>query len=109
MAVRSPATTGRTAGNPGSLPGAVAGVLIAGYWVLNRSNLDLAAPYQISPCCTRRGLIPALRPLYDYSWAVGFGAGLVSYLVLSMAVPNRRGGVRGRGHQSRTGPAAVDG
>ena len=30
----------------GGLLGAVAGVLIAGYWVLNRSNLDLAARYE---------------------------------------------------------------
>jgi NCS1 family nucleobase:cation symporter-1 len=30
------------------------------------------------------GLIPALKPLYDYSWVVGLGAGLVLYLVLSL-------------------------
>jgi len=33
------------------------------------------------------GLIPFLKPLYDYSWAVGFGTGLVLYLVL--ALPSR--------------------
>ena len=29
------------------------------------------------------GLIPALKPLYDYSWVVGLGAGIVVYLGLS--------------------------
>jgi NCS1 family nucleobase:cation symporter-1 len=30
------------------------------------------------------GLIPALKPLYDYSWVVGLGAGIVVYLGLSV-------------------------
>jgi nucleobase:cation symporter-1, NCS1 family len=127
----------------GGLLGAVAGVLIAGYWVLGRARLELADLYRAGGrywfaagwnwrgvAATligmllavggaysapgqgpfpEQGLIPVLKPLYDYSWAVGFGAGLVGYLVLSLAVPTRRGGVRGRGHQSRIGPAAVDG
>jgi NCS1 family nucleobase:cation symporter-1 len=113
----------------GGLLGAVAGVLIAGYWVVNRANLDLAALYQpagrywftagwnwravlataigallaVGGAYSApgqgpfppEGLIPALKPLYDYSWVVGFGAGLVCYLVLSLAVPSKRGGVRG--------------
>jgi NCS1 family nucleobase:cation symporter-1 len=37
------------------------------------------------------GLIPALKPLYDYSWAVGLGTGLVLYLVLSLPVFGRTG------------------
>jgi NCS1 family nucleobase:cation symporter-1 len=36
------------------------------------------------------GLIPFLKPLYSYSWAVGFGAGFVLYLLLA-AVPGRAG------------------
>jgi NCS1 family nucleobase:cation symporter-1 len=38
------------------------------------------------------GLIPVLRPLYDYSWVVGLGVGLALYLILSLplfgAVPD---------------------
>jgi nucleobase:cation symporter-1, NCS1 family len=30
------------------------------------------------------GLIPALKALYNYSWAVGLGAGFLAYLVLSL-------------------------
>jgi NCS1 family nucleobase:cation symporter-1 len=30
------------------------------------------------------GLIPALQPLYDYSWAVGLIVGFLVFLVLSM-------------------------
>jgi NCS1 family nucleobase:cation symporter-1 len=37
------------------------------------------------------GLIPALKPLYDYSWAVGLGTGFVLYLVLSLPVFGKTG------------------
>jgi cytosine/uracil/thiamine/allantoin permease len=37
------------------------------------------------------GLIPALKPLYDYSWVVGLGAGFAVYLVLSLPVFGRTG------------------
>ena len=37
------------------------------------------------------GLIPALKPLYDYSWVVGLGAGFALYLVLSLPVFGRTG------------------
>lgn len=30
----------------------------------------------------QHGLIPFLKPLYDYSWAVGFAAALLVYVVL---------------------------
>jgi nucleobase:cation symporter-1, NCS1 family len=30
------------------------------------------------------GLIPVLKPLYDYSWVVGLGTGFAVYLVLSL-------------------------
>jgi NCS1 family nucleobase:cation symporter-1 len=37
------------------------------------------------------GLIPALKPLYDYSWVVGLGVGFALYLVLSLPVFGRTG------------------
>jgi NCS1 family nucleobase:cation symporter-1 len=37
------------------------------------------------------GLIPALKPLYDYSWVVGLGAGFAVYLVLSLPVFGKTG------------------
>jgi NCS1 family nucleobase:cation symporter-1 len=30
------------------------------------------------------GVIPALKPLADYGWAVGLGSALVLYLLLSL-------------------------
>ena len=36
------------------------------------------------------GLIPFRKPFYFYSWAVGFGAGLLLYLALA-AIPGRAG------------------
>ena len=46
------------------------------------------------------GLIPALKPLYDYSWVVGLGAGFVVYLVLSLPVFGRTGDASAGKHQS---------
>ncbi|HEY7264559.1 MAG TPA: NCS1 family nucleobase:cation symporter-1 [Trebonia sp.] len=40
------------------------------------------------------GLIPALKPLYDYSWVVGLGVGFVLYLVLSLPVFGRPDALR---------------
>ena len=37
------------------------------------------------------GLIHALKPLYDYSWVVGLGAGFVVYLVLSLPLFGKTG------------------
>jgi NCS1 family nucleobase:cation symporter-1 len=94
-------------------------VLVAGYWVIRRTQLDLADLYRAGggrywfsggwnvPAVVATvlgallsvggaysapgqgpfpadGLIPMLKPLYDYSWAVGFLAGFVVYLVLSL-------------------------
>ena len=36
------------------------------------------------------GIIPFLKPLYDYSWAVGLVAGLLIYLALAAVSPARR-------------------
>ena len=40
------------------------------------------------------GLIPALKPLYDYSWVVGLGVGFAVYLVLSLPVFGRPDALR---------------
>lgn len=102
----------------GGLIGAVAGVLVAGYWIIRRTRLDLADLYlrdgkywfaggwNLSAVIAtvigavlavggaysapgqgpfpEGGLIPFLKPLYDYNWLVGFAAGFVVYLVLSL-------------------------
>jgi nucleobase:cation symporter-1, NCS1 family len=107
----------------GGLLGAVAGVLIAGYWVAHRTKLDLVDLYRADgrywfsagfnwralvatgvgmllavggaysnpgagPFPTD-GLIPALKPLYDYSWAIGLVASFLTFLVLSRPAPRR--------------------
>ena len=105
----------------GGLLGAVAGVLIAGYWVRSRTRLDLAELYLRngrywfsagfnwralvatglgmllavggaystpgSGPFPEEGLIPLLKPLYDYSWVVGLAASFVTFLVLSRPAP----------------------
>jgi NCS1 family nucleobase:cation symporter-1 len=102
----------------GGVLGAVAGVLVAGYWFVRRTRLDLEDLYRAggrywfaggwSPAAVAAtvigavlavggantaphttgpfpadGLIPLLKPLYSYSWAVGFGAALLVYLALA--------------------------
>jgi nucleobase:cation symporter-1, NCS1 family len=102
----------------GGLLGAVAGVLIADYWLLRRTELRLVDLYR--PHATywytggwnwravlalvvgavlavggawsapgggpfpANGLIPALKPLYNYSWVVGFAVALILYWGLSV-------------------------
>lgn len=118
----------------GGLLGAVAGVLIAGYWVSSRTRLDLVDLYRregrywftagfswrgivatavgmllavggaystIDPATGAKtgpfptdGLIPLLKPLYDYSWAIGLAAAFLTYLVLSRPAPRREPVVR---------------
>jgi nucleobase:cation symporter-1, NCS1 family len=107
----------------GGLLASVAGVLIAGYWLIDRTNLFLADLYQpggrywytagwnwravvatlfgsllavggaySNPGAgpfPADGLIPLLKPLYDYSWAVGLAVGLLSYLALTITSPTR--------------------
>lgn len=107
----------------GGVLAAVAGVLIAGYWALSRTQLNLvdlyrpggeywfragwnwravaatvvggvlgvggaysapgAGPFPVD------GLIPMLKPLYDYSWLVGLIGAFVVYLVLSRPLASR--------------------
>ncbi|MCG0290934.1 NCS1 family nucleobase:cation symporter-1 [Streptomyces sp. PSAA01] len=108
----------------GGLLGTVAGVLIADYWIIRRTVLDLADLYRpkgrywyasgwnwravvafvvggvlaVGGSASRpgkgpfpkEGLIPFLRPLADYGWAVGLGASLVLYTVLMLPVGARR-------------------
>ncbi|MER7917108.1 MULTISPECIES: NCS1 family nucleobase:cation symporter-1 [unclassified Streptomyces] len=103
----------------GGLLGTVAGILVADYWIVRRTRLDLADLY-----CTggrywyaggwnwRAVLaflvggvlaiggaslkplydgrpIPALAPLADYGWAVGLGTSLVLYLALTLPAGRR--------------------
>ncbi|NGN66773.1 NCS1 family nucleobase:cation symporter-1 [Streptomyces sp. A7024] len=109
-------------GTVGGLLGAVAGVMIADYWIIRRTHLHLADLYDRQGRYWYRGgwnlralfaflvggtlavggsystvnakgeklgpfpadgLIPFLKPLADYGWAVGLGAALVLYSLLS--------------------------
>ncbi|HEX6077727.1 MAG TPA: NCS1 family nucleobase:cation symporter-1 [Micromonosporaceae bacterium] len=102
----------------GGVLAAVAGVLIAGYWLTDRTRLNLAGLYRAggpywftagwnwravvagvvgavlavggahSGPFPEAGLIPALRGLYDYSWLVGIVAALAVYLVLARLTPS---------------------
>jgi NCS1 family nucleobase:cation symporter-1 len=90
--------------------GPVAGIFVADYWVVRRAQLSLPDLYDRDGIYGRwnpRALaalgagisvalvglvIPALRPLYDYAWFVGFAAAFVVY-VLSMQRANLRGAV----------------
>ncbi|MDH2392040.1 NCS1 family nucleobase:cation symporter-1 [Streptomyces sp. HNM0663] len=103
-------------GTVGGLLGTVAGILIADYWLLRRTRLELAglytegSVYWYSSGWNPRavtafavgavlavggsysapgrgpfpedGLIPFLKPLADYGWAVGLAASLALYLLL---------------------------
>jgi NCS1 family nucleobase:cation symporter-1 len=86
--------------------GSIAGVLIADYWIVRRRRLALEDLYlpdgtyrytsgwhvpatvaTLAGCAMAwAGLIlPALRPLYDYAWFVGFAVSAVVYLALARA------------------------
>jgi nucleobase:cation symporter-1, NCS1 family len=120
----------------GGLLGAVAGVLVAGYWVINRTKLrlkDLYTPdgvYWFSGGWNWRallatlvgallavggayggpfpadGLIPFLKPLYDYNWVVGLVGAFVVFTALSLPATKEEASER---RPSRIDPAAVDG
>jgi nucleobase:cation symporter-1, NCS1 family len=83
--------------------GSIAGVLIADYWVVRGRRLRLEDLYlsdgayrydggwnpkavaaTVLGCALAWGgwVIPALKPLYDYAWFVGFGVAFVVYVVL---------------------------
>jgi NCS1 family nucleobase:cation symporter-1 len=81
--------------------GSIAGVLIADYWVVRRTNLSLEDLYvttgrygrwnaagliaTIAGCAVAWGglVVAPLRPLYDYAWFVGFGIAAGVYLALA--------------------------
>ncbi|NKQ53865.1 NCS1 family nucleobase:cation symporter-1 [Amycolatopsis sp. K13G38] len=130
----------------GGILGAVAGVLVAGYWVLRRRKLDLAALYTekgrywfragwswqaivatlvgavlavggaytapgSSGPFPADGLIPFLKPVYDYSWVAGLVGGFVVYLALTLPgrAPEEVEETREQPGQGRVGATAVDG
>ena len=83
--------------------GSIAGVLIADYWIVRRTQLRLEDLYlpdgayrytsgwhlpgaiaTLAGCAAAwSGLvIPPLRPLYDYAWFIGFGVAGMVYLAL---------------------------
>jgi NCS1 family nucleobase:cation symporter-1 len=103
----------------GGVLGAVAGVLIAGYWLRDRTRLSLADLYKgegrywfsggwnwravvatlvgavlavggaYNGPFPADGLIPFLKPLYDYSWVIGLVASLLTFVVLSWPAQRR--------------------
>lgn len=87
--------------------GSIAGVLIADYWIVRDKRLALPDLYlehgeyrytagwnwravvaTLAGCALAWGglVIPALKPLYDYGWFVGFGVAFVVYLALMKAI-----------------------
>ncbi|HYY42263.1 MAG TPA: cytosine permease, partial [Pyrinomonadaceae bacterium] len=88
--------------------GSIAGVLIADYWLVRRKRLELGDLYRTRGVYTYAGgwnwravvatltgcffawiglLVPALRPLYDYAWFVGFGAAALTHFGLMKLAP----------------------
>jgi NCS1 family nucleobase:cation symporter-1 len=84
--------------------GSIAGVLIADYWIVRKTNLRLEDLYltdgayrysagwhlpgvvaTLAGCAVAWGglVVPMMRPLYDYAWFVGFGVSLAVYLALA--------------------------
>jgi NCS1 family nucleobase:cation symporter-1 len=87
--------------------GSIAGVLVADYWIVRRRELRLEDLYlsdgayrgwNLSAvvatavgCALAWGgfVIPALKPLYDYAWFVGFFAAAVVHTMLSSSASAR--------------------
>ena len=84
--------------------GSIAGVLIADYWIVRKTDLRLEDLYltdgayryragwhlpgvvaTLAGCAAAWGglVVPVMRPLYDYAWFVGFGVSLAAYLALA--------------------------
>jgi NCS1 family nucleobase:cation symporter-1 len=81
--------------------GSIAGVLIADYWIVRKRELRLEDLYladgayrgwnarAIAATAIGCGLawggfiVPALKPLYDYAWFVGFFASGVAHVALA--------------------------
>jgi nucleobase:cation symporter-1, NCS1 family len=83
--------------------GSIAGVLIADYWIVRKKKLALEELYLadgayrygsgwnwVAVVATLAGcalawvgaFVPAMKPLYDYAWFVGFAVAFVLYVVL---------------------------
>ncbi len=86
--------------------GSIAGVLIVDYWLVRNKQLKLPDLYRTQGVYSYNGgwnwiavvatllgcflawigrFVPALRPLYDYAWFVGFGTAGAVYLLLMKA------------------------
>jgi len=84
--------------------GAIAGVLIADYWLIRKTKLSLADLYMVDGrykylkgwnyvavgatllgciCAWAGAFINSLKIFYDYGWFVGFGVAMVAYCLLS--------------------------
>jgi nucleobase:cation symporter-1, NCS1 family len=101
--------------------GPIAGIFIADYWVVRRAQLSLPDLYDRDGIYGRWNahalvalgagtsvalvglVIPALRPLYDYTWFVGFAAAFAVYVV-SMGSANVRGAGLQPGKRVRARP-----
>jgi nucleobase:cation symporter-1, NCS1 family len=86
--------------------GSIAGVLIADYWIVRRRTLHLEDLYladgryrgwngrAIAATAIGCGLawggvvVPALKPLYDYAWFVGFFAAGAAHVALARPITN---------------------
>jgi NCS1 family nucleobase:cation symporter-1 len=87
--------------------GSIAGVLIADYWIIRKTGLNLGDLYRTrgeyggwnwrAVVATLLGcffawiglIVPTLRPLYDYAWFVGFGVAFVVHWGLMKISPPR--------------------
>lgn len=88
--------------------GSIAGVLIADYWIVRRRGLSLEDLYLTDGAYRYRGgwnlnaviatllgcalawgglVVPALEPLYDYAWFVGFGVAFLMYVAVMHVRP----------------------
>ena len=94
--------------------GSIAGVLIADYWIVRKTDLNLGDLYRTrgsyagwnwrAVTATLLGcffawiglIIPLLRPLYDYAWFVGFGVAFAVHWVLMKGLPERNEAAAGR-------------
>jgi len=92
--------------------GSIAGVLIADYWLIRHRSLQLEDLYLVNgeyPAwnwsavgatvlgCTLAwsGLVvPALRPLYDYAWFVGFFVSACAYVALTPTTSRLRAAIQ---------------
>jgi NCS1 family nucleobase:cation symporter-1 len=90
--------------------GSIGGVMIVDYWIVRKKHLVLGDLYRTEGTyryaagwnwraviatllgCTAAWIglvVPALRPLYDYAWFIGFGVAAVTHLILMKVMPPR--------------------